>query len=241
VNIISGGGGVTIGSGGPTDKVTFTFNINNNTITGAHGDALGFSTGSTGVGGFFQNYNGSITNNTFGNTGVVDSGSTGASDVGIIDSGSIFNLTFTGNHLSQYNPAANGALAFTVGDDAGNQANFVATITGNTISNPGSNAANVMQGIAVNVGPSATDISKACLTMFGNTLTGSGKNGGSELRVRQRASTHVGLLGNGSNYAGAANDTTAVVNFETAQNTVTNAAAVSATTNAPGGFQGTCP
>jgi hypothetical protein len=240
-NILSGGGGVTIGSGGASDKVTFTFNVNNNVITGAAGAGLGMSTGSTGVPGFFQNYNGSITNNSFGSPGVIDSGSTSGSDLVIIDSGSPFVISITGNHLSQYNPSANGAMAFTVGDDTGNQANFVATVTGNTISNPGSNPSNVMQGIAINVGPSASDISKACFTMFGNILTGSGKNGGSELRVRQRASTHIGLLGNGSNYSGAANDTTAVVNFETSQNTVTSSAEVSATTNAPGGFQGTCP
>jgi hypothetical protein len=132
-------------------------------------------------------------------------------------------------------------MAFTIGDDAGNVADFVATVTGNTISNPGSSAVNVMQGIATNVGPSTTDVSKACFTMFGNILTGSGKNGGSELRMRQRASTHIGLLGNGSNYSGAPNDTTAVVNFLTSQNTVTSSAEVSALTNAPGGYQGTCP
>jgi hypothetical protein len=246
-NIISGGGGVTIGSGAASDKVTFTFNISSNTFTGAAGAGLGISTGQTGVAGFFQNYSGSITNNTFGNAGVTDSGSTQGGDLSVIAWGSPFSVSITGNHLFQYNPAANGALQIQAGNDGpsgnvnANTANLVATVTGNTISNPGSNASNVMQGIAVDIGPSTGDTAKACLTMYGNTLTGSGKNGGSELRVRQRNSTFVGLLGNGSNYSGAANDTTAVVNFETSQNTVTSSAAVSATTNAPGGYQGTCP
>jgi hypothetical protein len=242
--ITSGGGGVTIGSGGASDKTTLTFNISNNTMTGAVGAAFGLSTQSTGVAGFFQTYTGTFNNNTIGNPGVADSGASGAgsSDLGLIVTGSLATISVTNNHLYQYNPATNGAMAVTVGDDAGNVANAKLTITGNVISNPGSNAANVMQGIAVNVGPVASDVSKACLTIFGNTLTGSGKNGGSELRVRQRNGSKVGLIGSGGvGYSGAANDATAVVNFLVANNTVTSSAAVTATTQAPGLYQGTCP
>ena len=240
-NIVSGGGGVTIGSGGASDKTTFTFNINNNTITGAAGAGIGFSTGQTGVANFFQNYSGSITNNTFGNTAVADSGSTQGGDLAIIDWGSPFTISITGNHLSQYNPAANGAMQLQAGDDAGNVAHFKATVTGNVISNPGSNPANVMQGIALNVGPSSSDVSQACLTMYGNSLTSSSKNGGTDMRLRQRANTDVYLIGNGTNYAGAVNDTTAVNTFEIGQNGGTPTSSSIVTNSPPHGFHGACP
>jgi hypothetical protein len=69
-----------------------------------------------------------------------------------------------------------------------------------------------------------------------NSLAGSGANGGTDFRVRQRFGTTVRLPG----YVGGATDTAAVVTFIQGRNTGTETG--SATVQAPGaGFVGGVP
>ena len=127
-----------------------------------------------------------------------------------------------------------------MGDDGVHIASATFVVTGNTIANPGSTL-NVVQGIQLNSGPTGTDTSKTCLTLHSNSLTGSGKNGGTDIRLRQRAFTDVALLGNGSNYAGAVNDMAAVSSFAIAQNGGTPTASSAVANSPPHGFKGVCP
>ena len=109
------------------------------------------------------------------------------------------------------------------------------TITGNTISNPGTFASN---GILAQAGAALGDDDTLCVDIGGagalaNSLVGSGANGGTDFRVRQRFSTTVRLPG----YVGGATDTAAVVAFIQGRNT--GAETGSATVQAPGpGFLG---
>jgi len=98
--------------------------------------------------------------------------------------------------------------------------------------------------INVNFGTNTADAGKMCLTLGGsgggqpNTVTGIGANGATDIRVRARFDTHVGLLDT-PNYAGAAQDTTAVNTYLSGKNG--GASASSTFGNAGNGFFGTCP
>jgi uncharacterized repeat protein (TIGR01451 family) len=236
--IVSGGGGITIGSGGPSDNITFTFNIANNTMRGALGAALGMSSGQGNLGG--GTWNGTISENTIGVAGTANSGSMQGQDLGIINFGAVMNINITNNQLYQYNPSATGALTLQLGDDNGHSAFLTSTITGNTISNPGTGVAS-MNGIHLNSGPTTGDASKACLTIGGagslaNNLSASGANGGSAIRLRQRQNTNISLPG----YGGSSSDITAVNSFVAGNNG--GASTTSIVTNSPPhGFFGSCP
>ena len=114
-----------------------------------------------------------------------------------------------------------------------------ATITGNTIGNPGAFALN---GILVSAGASSAlpDAGLICAGIGGagalaNAITGAGTNGAdptaTDFRVRQRFSTTVRLPG----YVGLAGDTTAVVAFVKANNGVTPTGSATAAFPATGG------
>ena len=112
-----------------------------------------------------------------------------------------------------------------------------ATITGNTIANPGTFGGN---GILATAGAITTDAGTICAAITGNTLAGSGGSGTTDFRLRQRFRTTFRLPG----YAGAAGDTAAVVAFVQGNNPGTETG--SATANFPaggGGFVGgaACP
>ena len=112
-----------------------------------------------------------------------------------------------------------------------------ATITGNTVANPGTFGGN---GLLVTAGAITTDAGTFCGAITGNTLGGSGGSGTTDFRLRQRFLTTVRLPG----YGGAAGDTAAVVAFVQGNNT--GAETGSATANFPaggGGFVGgaACP
>jgi VCBS repeat-containing protein len=239
--IVSGGGGITIGAGGPADNVTLTFNISNNTMRDALGAALGISSGPGNLGA--GSFTGTINNNVIGVAGVADSGSKQGQDLGIINFGAVMNINITNNQLYQYNTAATGALTIQNGDDGAHLAYFTGTITGNTISNPGTSANsptfNTMNGIHLNSGPGGTDTARSCITIGGagglaNSVSASSANGAPAIRLRQRANTKVGLPG----YGGAANDTAAVNAFVSGNN---GGAVVTSVTGTTAGFQGTCP
>ncbi|MGH2688310.1 MAG: hypothetical protein ACRDKW_05830, partial [Actinomycetota bacterium] len=116
-----------------------------------------------------------------------------------------------------------------------------ATVTGNTIGNPGSFASH---GIVAQAGSVDGDGGTLCVDIGGagalaNSLAGSGANSGTDFRLRQRIDTTVRLPG----YAGGATDTAAVIALVQARNTGSETG--SATVNSPpgGGYVGgaACP
>jgi hypothetical protein len=128
-----------------------------------------------------------------------------------------------------------------------------ATITGNTIANPGTTPGTsgfTKNGIHLNVGTFPGDTFQVCTKIGGagalaNSITGSGLdgNGGAnnDFRLRQRQSTTVRLPG----YTGANNNNAAVVTFVQGNNGTTPTGIASNTVaTGGGGFTGsgtTCP
>jgi len=239
LNIVSGGGGITISSGGAGDHVTLTFNFGHNTMRDALGTALGISTGS-GLGAF----TGTIDSNTIGVAGVASSGSVQGSDIGFVtDGGTNSSITIINNQLFQY---GNGSgIYLQTGDSAnGGNAQLTAVVQGNTASNPGSFGAH---GIESNFGTvsSPADAQKVCLTLGGsgsgqaNSIAGSGGGGGTDIRLRERFTVRVGLLDT-PNYAGAATDSAAITSYLQPKNNGNGTPTVSITSGTQGYF-GTCP
>ncbi|HEY2322159.1 MAG TPA: tandem-95 repeat protein [Thermoanaerobaculia bacterium] len=235
--IVSGGGGVTLDTGGPSDNVTFTYNISSNTFSGASGTALGIVKGS-GTGTF----SGTINGNTIGVSGVPNSGSQAGSAifVSLIGGGST-TAHITNNQIFQYN---NFGIALQIGSNSsGGIGGMNATITGNTIAQPGTSGFS-MNGINLNAGTSSGDANFICASIggagaLGNSITGSGANGGQDFRLRQRNATTVRLPG----YAGANNDTAAVVTFVQSQNGGSPTGSATVAVPPGGGFVGgaACP
>jgi hypothetical protein len=143
----------------------------------------------------------------------------------------------TNNVLAQYN---NNAIHIQGGDaSAGGNGSINATVTGNTISNPGNLSGLILNGLHLNWGTSSGDAHQACLSIGGagglaNSLTGSGANGGTDFRLRQRMATTVRLPG----YAGANNDNAAVVAFVQGNNGGTPTGSVANSVPTGGGYVG---
>jgi hypothetical protein len=223
--LLAGGGTFVItGVGG-----AFTYNVSNNTFRDATGTAVQVAGGGVG-----SSVRGTLNNNTIGVQGTANSGSTGGGGMTLrSDGGGTFIAAVTNNRIYQYN---NHAILLQGGDQLGNALNYQVTVTGNTVSNPGTINTD-FNGIQLNNGIVSTDNFSSCVDIKTNTLTNSGKGAVSpnnnDLRLRQRQSTTVRLPG----YAGANNDNTAVQNFLTGQNTL---ATVNATNTVPtgGGYVG---
>ncbi|MCP1829481.1 putative thioesterase [Bradyrhizobium sp. USDA 4532] len=231
-NIVSGGGGITISSGGTGDHANLTFNIANNTMRDALGTALGISTGSGA-----SSFNGTIDSNTIGVAGVANSGSAQGSDIGFVTMGGAnSSVTITNNHLYQYN---NDGIELQTGDAAnGGNALLTAIVMGNTVSNPGAFGAH---GFELNAGTVAGDAQSVSLTLGGtgaqeNQFLGSGATG-TDIRLRDRFATTVGLhAGDGTSYGGGSTDTAAISAYVLAHNTVTTAPTISVTAGSTNGF-----
>ena len=155
----------------------------------------------------------------------------------------LFSLLLVSAILFGCSSSKSGTLTVTItGLPSGVDGN--ATVTGNTASNPGTGGL-PMNGIHLNGGTVPGDTYAICTKIGGagalaNTITGSGANGGTDFRLRQRQSTTVRLPG----YGGGNTDVAAVVTFEQGNNG--GAPTGLASTNAPpgGGFIGTgttCP
>jgi hypothetical protein len=236
------GGGVTISTVGSSDTA---FTLSNNNVQGAVDTALKVDAGETSLAG--GSLSGTISNNIIGTAATADSGS--AQNNGIsatAHTAGTVTVAITGNTIRQYNLRGINVLS-SLGAPTIN-----ATITGNTVGNPGAFA---LQGIDVEAGASSTgnggnpDAGTICAGIGGagalaNAITGAGTNGAdptaTDFRLRQRFNTTVKLPG----YLGLAGDTTAVVTFVKANNGVTPTG--SATANFPtggGGFIGgsACP
>ena len=235
--IVTGGGGVTISGGNNTtiSGVTLTYNIANNSFRDSIGAAVLIVKG-TDPGSF----SGTFTNNTIGVAGINDSGSFSGSGLKLQNAGlGILTAHVTDNQIRQYNNfgielvAGGGATALS------GALNF--TITGNTIANPGTQGF-PMNGIMLNAGTVPGDTYSVCASIGGagalsNAITGSGANGGTDFRLRQRQATTVRLPG----YAGANNNNAAVVTFVQGNNGGTPTGAAANTVPTGGGFIGGAP
>jgi len=237
--IATGGGGVTI-SGGDNSGTgsNLTYNISNNTFRDANGHAI-LIVKSTDPGTFSGTFNG----NTIGVAAVADSGSVAGSGLKLQNAGlGTVSATITNNQIRQYN---NFGIELETGGGATAQSGALnTTITGNTISNPGTGGL-PMNGIQLNGGTVPGDTYQLCSKIGGagalaNSITGSGANGGTDFRLRQRQSTTVRLPG----YGGANNDNTAVVTFVQGLNGGASGLASNTVGSGGGGFVGggtTCP
>ncbi|HUK36460.1 MAG TPA: Ig-like domain-containing protein, partial [Vicinamibacterales bacterium] len=230
---LSGGGGVVVATGGGGNPA-LTYNISNNTIRDAVGAALNVTKGSgAGVA------TGTISDNTIGIASVTDSGSAQGSGILVAHiGGGASTTTVTNNHVAQYNGTG---ITVQIGDaSSGGTGSINAHVTGNAISNPGAFASN---GFLLNAGTVSGDQHSVCLTLGGsgsaaNSLTGTGANGSTDIRLRQRQATTVSLAG----YVGANNDNTAVQTYVQSQNGGTPTVSAANTVPTGGGFTGgTCP
>jgi hypothetical protein len=227
-NIVANGGGVILsGTGG-----TFNYTIDTNTFQGALGPALGISCGNaTAI------CTGTIKNNTLGVASVTNSGSATNGGIALISAGGgSFTTLVNNNKIYQYN---NHGILLQAGELQGHSLAFNATITNNTISNPGTTYSN-FNGIHLNAGTVSTDNFTACVKLTGNTLTGAGVGATApnnvDLRLRQRQQTTVVLPG----YNGGNNDNTAIMSYLAGQNTLGTSAASNTAPTGGGYTNGTC-
>jgi hypothetical protein len=143
-------------------------------------------------------------------------------------------LTLTNTQIRQYN---NFGVDLQAGAGIASAGTINATVTGNTVANPGTNASigGPFQGIGLNNGVTPGDTFATCAHIASNTAPGSGRNGGSDIRVRQRQSTTVRLPG----YVGGATDTGAVNTFLSGQNSGASVTSLADSTGFAGGAP--CP
>jgi hypothetical protein len=229
--IATGGGGVTIGVGDNTGAANLKFNIYNNTFRDADGyGVLIYKSTDPGT------LQGTFDNNTIGVSSIADSGSRAGSGLKVQSAGNgIVTVKIQNNHIYQYNNF--GIELLTGGSATALGGNFNATVSGNTISNPGTGGL-PMNGIQLNGGTVPGDTYAICADIGGagalaNVITGSGANGGTDFRLRQRQSTTVTLPG----YSGGIADTTAVVTYVSSRNSLSNTGLASAS-GSGGGFVG---
>jgi len=216
------GGGIAINSSG---SASVTFTIINNNIQQAFVDAINVNLGtaSTAAAALV----GTISDNTIGAPGDVDSGSENGSGISVTSTGAgTTTVLITDNEVYQY---ANvfGILL----DNKDGNSTMNATVTGNTVANPGTFAIN---GIHVNAGATATDSGFTCAAVTSNTVANSGSGIDTDVRLRQRFNTTIRLPG----YAGANSDTTAVNAFVAGNNAGATVSSIENVAGGGGGFVG---
>ena len=230
--IATGGGGVTLGNGSTS---TFTMNLSTNTFRDAVGHAV-LIVKDVGTGTQRLTFH----DNTIGAQAVANSGSLEGSGLKIQQAGQgTQTVAVTNNKVYQYN---NDAILLQTGAGIAYGGDFNATLTGNTISNAGSNPAIGLpvQGINLNGGVTPGDTFAICADIGGagtlaNNLAGAaGPFGGGDYRLRQRQSTTVRLPG----YGGGATDTAAVVAFINGRNLVSGTGTATVSSPPGGGFVG---
>lgn len=234
--IVPGAGGVVLENTGGTPSLIYQ--VSENAISGALGAALAVHEG-IGTGTF----SGTISGNLIGLAGVPNSGSAQGSGISLTSVGGGSHTTLvSGNQVRQYN---NQGVLLQIGDNSvGGNGVLNATVTGNTIAEPGT-AAFPKNGIHLNAGLVGGDNPQVCVDVGGagalaNAITGAGSGGaaGTDFRLRQRMLTTVRLPG----YAGATADNAAVTAFVRGRNggTPTGLAQNTVATGG-GGFVGGAP
>jgi hypothetical protein len=229
----AGGNRLVFGSIG-----TLTFDVNNNTFKGSKGEAIRVR--STAAGTTTGTATGYVRNNVIGVQGTANSGSSEGSGIFAFgDGGSDMTIAITANTVYQHN---NHGIRLDFGDEINDGSVFNATVTGNTVSTPGTINTD-FNGIQLNHGTvGATDNFTSCVDIGGagalaNSVAASGSGSippnNVDIRLRQRQSTTVRLPG----YGGTNNNDAAVVTYLTGRNTLSTAAA-SNTVPTGGGFVG---
>ena len=219
-----------------TPTGTETFDINSNHFDSASavqaqgGVIINAALGTATATGYFRN-------NTIGNSGVLDSGSSG-NDPGLdVESNGGGDLTIKVDNNQMYQWGSNGAgFLLQAGGTLGNPTSVNATITNNTIAQPGTFAiANTAQGFQLNNGTTSGENFTTCLLFSGNTVDQAGTGAGGDVRLRQRFDTKVQLPG----YTGAADGTTGsptIASYIQALNPPAPAVTSVSSTAAGGGF-----
>ncbi len=176
---------------------------------------------------------GTISGNTIGTAGTVDSGSAQASGISAYaDGDGVHTTRIENNQIREWAGFAGIDMLIRDGSPTLN-----ATIAGNTISNPSVHGGQVFGGPGPprQAGAITTDAGTICASITGNTLATGRGDGITDFRLRQRFGTTFRL----PNYTGAAGDTAAVVAFVQGNNP--GAETGSATANFPAesaGFTG---
>ena len=225
-SIDSLGAGIILNTDGSSDT---TFMLAHNNIQGAVWSAIWVEQGHSSTAG--ATTTGRISENTIGNPAVANSGSSSLSAVSTTAHGSgTMTVTIDGNLLHEY-----GLAGIDIASSSGSPA-LNATVTGNTVSDPGTTAAH---GLLLRAGGLTGDGGTVCASISGNTLTGSAPEGSTDFRLRQRFNTTVRLPG----YSGGSRDTTAVVAFAQQNNPGAETGSATAEPVTGGGFIGgaACP
>ncbi|MCW5851736.1 MAG: hypothetical protein KIT87_16810, partial [Anaerolineae bacterium] len=223
------GGGITLN---PSGAHQMTFDVLNNNIQKAVVSAITVDLGTASTAA--ATLQGTISGNTIGTPATTDSGSSTGDGIDVFSVGAgTTTVKISGNNIYQF--ANLYGINLRASDSSAGTGKLNATVTGNTVSNPGSLAA---EAVFLNGGTVAGDNHQICLDLGGagglaNTLSGVGGSGSDDFRVRQRNSTTVRLPG----YGGSATDTAAVVTYLLGRN---SASAGTATVSSPpgGGFVG---
>ncbi|HYK33489.1 MAG TPA: tandem-95 repeat protein [Streptosporangiaceae bacterium] len=222
---VAGGGVVISPFGNSHTSITVNSNnIQNSVFTGIALD----ENGATGT------LSGTVHGNTIGTAATTNSGSQG-NDIGIFSEGSVTEtLAITGNSLFQYENEAGISFLEREGNSTMNL-----TITGNTISNPGTFGS---WGLLGEAGATTGDNGTVCAAISGNSMKGSAQagQGGADFEIDQEFATTVQLPG----YAGGSQNTAAVVSFIQGNNTGNGTpSGIATTSGSGGGFTGatSCP
>src|SRR5207248_4043082 len=158
-----------------TPTGTETFDVNSNHFDSAYavqaqgGVIINAALGTATATGYFRN-------NTIGNSGVANSGSSG-NDPGLdVESNGGGDLTIVVNNNQMYQWGSNGAgFLLQAGATGVNPTSVNATVTNNTIAQPGTFAVSSnAQGFQLNNGTTSGENFTTCLKFSGNTLNGSG-------------------------------------------------------------------
>jgi hypothetical protein len=173
---------------------------------------------------------GTVSGNIIGTAGVVDSGSESGSGISVISNGAgLTTVAVTNNQVHQYaNP-----YGILINTKEGSS-NLNATVTGNTVANPGTFAIN---GIRIDAGATSAnggDSGTLCAVVTGNSVAGSGPGADTDIRLRQRFNTTIRLPG----YGGTNNDVAAVNAFVAGNNAGSDASSVENVGGGGGGFVG---
>jgi hypothetical protein len=218
-NVLSGGHASPLGQGVTISAASsfagsVDYNVSGNTVSGAVTTAVSVDLGLSAASGVFS---GEVRNNQIGSTGAALSCSAQGSGISVDARGhGTHTAAVTGNSIRQ---CLDRGISVGASDGDGT---LNLTVTGNTVAelvHPSSR-----EGFFLNAGAfspnvfGATDSHSVCLDLGGagslaNSLT-HGPSATADFRLRQRFATTVRLPG----YAGANNDTGAVVAFVSARN-----------------------